>query len=221
MSPGHIFAVAGGFGLRLTPVLAPYRFRLGALPSEIDSECRYAEGWRLARVMPADSGFQHVLGPDTVSLSDVLHIEPGPAWDAWWIETTRYRIPLLPGWTLHAEGDAQGPLFDLLGPGDCDLFVQTPRTMPVLEELLGPNQQAHGTGQSARSSWIELSYMEAGRAWIQRHEVLQLGDLPVVVTLQAPEEQYAACDPVLASVVDQIQSNHPGSGNPPAPDAVR
>lgn len=221
MTPGHIFAVASGYGLRLIPVLAPYRFRLGPVPPQIDSECRHADGWRFAQVRPAESGHQHQLGPDTRSLSDVLHIEPGPGWDAWWIETTRYRIPLPPGWTLHAEGGEQGPLFDLLGPGESDIFIQTPRAIPAVEELVGPGQRAYGTGQSARSSWIELGYVAAGRAWIQRHEVLRLGDLPVVVTLQAPDEQFAASDPVLASVVDQIQGNHPGSGNPLTSDAVR
>ena len=220
MSPGHIFAAACGFGLRLIPSQAPYRFRLGPVPPQIDSECRHAAGWRSARVIPDGDGYRTQLGPDTASLTEVLDIEPGPDWDAWWIETTKYRLPLPPSWTLHAAGTDQGPLFDLLGPGESDLFIQTPRAVPALAGLVGPGQRARRTGESPRSSWIELAYLEVDRAWIQRHEVLMLGDLPVVVTLQAPVEHLDDCYPVLASAVDRIRRTDAGESNPSARDAV-
>jgi hypothetical protein len=206
MIDGHVLTVASGFGLRIIPARGPLRFRRAGSSRALDLECHHASGWRFARITPDGGEFISQLGEDTATLAEVATVEVGPTWEAWWIETTRYRVPLPAAWTVYSSGSRDEPtLFDLLGPPDCAIFVRTPRRMPSLEALLGPGQRFRDTGQLNRAAWIEFDYTHDDRAWLQRHELFHRGMTPFVVTLQAPADEAGACISTLASIVEQLQ----------------
>src|SRR5690242_12181711 len=136
MSTGHVFTVASGFGLRVIASRTPYRFRRTGEAGALTVECQYDGGWHSALVTPARGGFESKLDARTAQLADVADIEVGPADEEWWIETSLYRLPLPQAWSVYATGEsATQVMFDLLGPGDSDLFLRVPRRMPSLESL--------------------------------------------------------------------------------------
>lgn len=186
MDPSPIFTVATGFGLRLVPRSAPYRLALSPTPPAIDVERAVGERWLFARVVPEPGGYRGQIDEHTASLADVVDVEPGPPWGEWWAETSRYRIPLLPGWTLQASDDPRAPgVFDLLGPLGMLIYLQTPARPPVLADAAGPGQQVVAAGEGPRSQWAEMRYLHVGEPWVQRHELVAVGAGHVVVTAQS------------------------------------
>lgn len=190
---GDVFTVASGFGLRLVPRAAPYRFTLSPVPPGIDVERATADRWLFARIVPESGGYRSELDEHTASLADLVDVQPGPDVRQWWAETSRFRIPMLPGWTLQASGEPNAPIvLDLLGPQGMLVYVQTPASLPDLAEMAGPGQQVVASGDGPRSRWVEVRYVYGGEPWAQRHHVVQVGALGLVVTAQSHVTRMAA-----------------------------
>lgn len=186
MSQSHVFTMASGFGLRLVPKAMPYRFTLSPTPPAIDVERRVGERWLFARVLPEPGGYQSQLDEHASSLADLTDVERGPDWDRWWAETSQYRIPLLPGWTLQATGEPGAPgAFDLLGPLGMLMYVQAPARPPDLAEAAAPGQRLAASGDGPHSQWVELRYVYGGEPWVQRHDLVQIGSRSLIVTAQS------------------------------------
>ncbi len=201
----HILAVASGYGLRVIPKTAPYRFALGSDPDQLDAECEDQGNWYFARVTPDGGGYRSQLSPNTATLGDVADVVSGPAWPQWWLETSIYRLPLLPGWVASATGVPGELPFDILGPDQAVIFVQTPRTAPVMEQLVAPGQVVIERGTTARSEWIRVSYRHADAEWIQRHDVVRSGGLTCIVTLQSPFAAATAAARAHVGLVNDMQ----------------
>ncbi len=186
MSQSHVFTVASGFGLRLIPKTAPYRFALSPTPPAIDVERAVGERWLFARVVPEQGSYRSQLDEHTPSLAEVVDVEAGPDWGEWWAETSRFRLPLLPGWTLQATDEPNAPsVFDLLGPQGMLIYVQTPAHPPVLADVAAPDQRVVTSGEGPRSQWVELRYVHGGEPWAQRHDLMRIGSGHLVVTAQS------------------------------------
>jgi hypothetical protein len=186
MSQSHIFTVASGFGLRVVPKTAPYRFSLSPTPPGIDVERAVGGRWLFARVVPEQGGYRSQLDEHTPALAEVADVGAGPDWDRWWAETSHYRIPLLPGWTLQAADEPNAPgVFDLLGPLGMLIYLQTPAHPPALTEVAAPGQQVVASGDGPRSQWVELRYVHVGEPWAQRHHLMRIGSRNLVVTAQS------------------------------------
>jgi hypothetical protein len=83
-------------------------------------------------------------------------------------------------------------VFDLFGPNDAMMYVQSPQTVPDPAQLCVPGQRVHAQGTDATSSWIELRYQNDDSEWTQRHDIVRTGSLACVLTLQAPVAALAA-----------------------------
>jgi len=205
MRHSHVYVVASGFGLRVVPIAPPFQFALGPLPSQLDT-LRTVDGKELfARLTPDAGGYKSQISEGTSMLSDVLDVVEGPQLQAWWLETSAYRVPLPRAWRAIAGDDPSQPsIFDLVGPGDSLMFVQTPRNPPDPDRLCGPGQRIRARGSDARSAWVELRYSLEGRDWAQRHDVLRLGGLTCALTVQSPESCFEAIAPTHQSVLNSI-----------------
>ena len=194
MTDRHVFTAITGFGVRLIPKAPPYRYRLGP-GSSVEVERSMGDAWRSARVDPTAASRSEEAKRD---LADVLDIQTGPKWDRWWLDTSLFRVPLPAGWVATST---DGPCpFDLLGPADSLIFVQTPRRLPPLDEMRAPEQSVVLTGSTSRSDWIEVRYTQNGVEWRQRHDVLRLPAMNLVVTGQAT----AADMPAIAKIQDEL-----------------
>ena len=199
---GHILTAVSGFRLRIIPSRVPYRYRLGPSPAEVDVEILEGDAWLGARIIASDGGFQSTLRSTTPTLADVADVTAGPELTSWWLETSAYRVPLIAGWTaLSGDGPSA---FDLIGPGDCLVFVQTPKRIPPLTEMRGPGQQIGGSGSDARSEWVDLSYIMDDVRWNQRHHVVRAGAVVAVITAQAPESRMSSAIAVQMRWVEEI-----------------
>jgi hypothetical protein len=186
VSDRHVFTAITGFGRRLIPKSVPYRYRLGPA-SSVDVERSVGDTWRSVRVDPAAASRSEQAGCD---LADVADIQTAPKWDRWWLDTSLFRVPLLAGW-VAASTDGPCP-FDLLGPADALIFVQTPRRLPPIAEMRTPEQFVVQTGSSSRSDWIEVRYALKGVEWRQRHDVMRVPGINLVITGQAPAQDMPA-----------------------------
>jgi hypothetical protein len=204
MTSKHILTAASGFGLRVVPKAAPYRYTLGPSPSEVDVETQVDDSWLFARVVAADGGYRSQLGPTTPTLAAVADVENGPAFDEWWLETSVYRVPMIDHWTAAST---DGPCaFDLLGPDDSLIFVQTPRRLPPLAEIRASGQELDCSGSDSRSEWVQLRYLVDGAPWSQRHHVVRLGAVVAVISAQAPQEHMVTTTSAQRRLVDAIVS---------------
>jgi hypothetical protein len=190
----HVYAVASGFGLRVIPAGSPCTFTLRADTLEVGYDDLRAH-------VPAAATPGDLLAPSGAHVADIV---AGPCFDAWWIETSRYRIPLPLGWSAIATGALNPSAFDLVGPGDALVFVQTPSQVPPIERMIAPGQQVAGRGSDARSAWVELHYEHAGATWVQRHEVVRVGDADLVVAAQATEAVFEATRGTLLYLVASV-----------------
>ncbi len=206
MSERPALVFISGFGQRVTPARAPYRIVRVVGSRAIEVTCQHADGWRSVRLETIDDELVSCLGEHTVTLSEVAEVAPGPSLDAWWVETSLYRLPLPESWTLHASGDdsSDAAPFQLLGPPDCTVHVQTPRRMPSLHKLQAPGQTFRDTGQLDRAAWLEFEYTQHGRAWVQRYELFHRELTAFAVTLHAPAEQVAVCMDALVGIVEGL-----------------
>src|SRR5215207_4912674 len=132
VTDSHVYTVASGFGLRVIPVAAPYELAIGPQPGQLDIDRWAGDTHLFARMTPMDGGYSSELAEGTGSLHDVVDIETGPAFTSWWLETSVFRVPLPPGWRAITEGAPDSPsMFDLIGPNDAVIYVQTPRRIPA------------------------------------------------------------------------------------------
>ena len=186
MSEGHVYVAASGFGLRVIPKSAPYRYALATAPAELDVERSDGRSWLFARLIPDRDGYKSKVAQNTSALGDVVDVVEGPPWDRWWLETSVYQVPLPAGWIAMS---ANGPsLFDLVRPDGALIFVQTPSRVGSLSDIRTPDQQVVSTGADADSAWVELAYTHEQREWRQRHHLRRLGGVNLIVTAQAPTE---------------------------------
>lgn len=201
----HVFTVASGFGLRIVPVAAPYELASGPERHQLDVERRVGDTHLFARVTATDGGYTSQLGAGTGSLHDVVDIETGPAFTAWWLETSVYRIPLPNGWRAIADGVPDAPSrFDLVGPGGALIYVQTPKRIPASTAMVAPGQVLHDEGRDARSRWVDVRYRHDQHEWAQRHDVVELEGVTCVVTTQCPVAVVASVAGARDAVVSGI-----------------
>jgi len=190
VTEGHVYVAASGFGLRVIPKSAPYRYALSAAPTGLDVERNDGRSWLFARLIPDGGGYTSQVADNTPTLADVLDVVEGPSWDRWWLDTSVYQVPLPAGWIAAS---ANGPsFFDLVGPSNALMFVQTPARLGTLSDVRTPDQQVVSTGADADSEWVDLSYRHNERPWLQRHHLRRLGRVNLVVTAQAPVEAMPA-----------------------------
>jgi hypothetical protein len=199
---GHVYVAASGFGLRVIPKSAPYRYRLSAESTGLDVERHDGESWLFASVMPHNGGHQSKLAEGTASLADVLDVAQGPQWNRWWLETSVYRLPLPSGWTAMSTN---GPsLFDLWGPDDALIFVQTPSRPPKLSDLRTPDQRILSTAADSYSEWVDLGYVHDGKEWRQRHQLRRFAGANIVMTAQALVDAMPKTIAVQADLVETL-----------------
>jgi hypothetical protein len=157
-----------------------------------------------------------VLGPDTAAASDVLstveetEFEPG-----WSIVTPKFRCVWPKGTSVWSTPNEIGWDFELtLGedPGDAMTYVQgplPPAECLSLDAMIGEGMRAGARekmpGRAGEGEWLELHYERDGVAWIQRRNIMPLGDDAVaLVTAQAPEPAAEAAFAVAAEVAKSI-----------------
>ena len=205
LSQAHVFAVASGFGLRIIPIAPPYEFALGPETNQLDISRQTPHGRRFARLTPDAGGYSSEIAHGTPSLADVVEVVRGPAHDSWWIDTSVYRILLPPDWKVNVSGDPTAPtVFDLFGAGDAMMFVQSPQSVPDPDQLCAPGQRIHAQGSDAWSRWIELRYWNGESEWVQRHDILRVGRVACVLTLQAPVATVPTTVPAHRIVLESI-----------------
>ncbi len=193
----HVYAVASGFGLRVIPAGSPCTFTLRAEGLDVGYDDLRAH-------VPAAARHGDLLAPSGACVADIV---AGPRFDAWWIETSRYRIPLPLGWSAIATGELSPSVFDLVGPGDALVFVQTPSQVPAIERMIAPGQQVARRGSDAQSAWVELHYEHAGATWVQRHDVVRVGETDLVVTAQATDAVFEATRGTLLHLVASVTTS--------------
>ena len=205
MPGSHVFTVASGFGLRVIPAAAPYELATGPSPEDLEIDRWVGDRHLFARVTPNTGSYSSELGEGTSSLDDVVDIEAGPAFTAWWLETSVYRIPLVHGWRAIVEGVPDQPsMFDLIGPADALIYVQTPRRIPAPSAMVAPGQRLHRQGTGALSAWVELRYDHEQREWAQRHDIVELDGVTCVVTAQCPVAALASLEAAREAIVRGI-----------------
>ena len=195
MTSEHVFVAASGFGKRVIPNAAPYRLSL-----ESGSRLIVGVGDRTARIAPEQS-----VTAACATAADVADVTAGPDWPARWLETHPYRVPLPEGWTAYISGQAGPAVFDLVGPHDSLIFVQTPRRVPPLDQMVAPGQEQIGRGSFATSDWVDCKYTEAGIQYVQRHALVRAGEFAAVVTLQSQADAFALAAPIHEFVADSLQ----------------
>lgn len=202
MNGGHVHVSASGFGLRVIPKSAPYRFTLGPAPDELDVERSDGHSWLFARVIPHQGGYGSRIAEHTDSLSDVLDVTIGLVLDRWWLDTSVYRVPLPAGWTAVS---ADGPcVFDLVAPDGSLIFIQTPSRIGAVSDLRTPDQVIADTGTDRHSEWVHLHYVHNGAEWHQRHHVRRFDGVNIVITSQARADAMPAAITTQRDLVDAV-----------------
>jgi hypothetical protein len=195
MAVGHVFVVAAGFGKRVIPMGAPYRFAIGDRGSLLVSAAGGASA-AVARELRATA--TQAIG------SNVADVFPGPDWPAWYLEAGPYCVPLPEGWTAHASGSIEPAAFDLVGPRDSLIFIQTPGRVPPVDRMVVPGQEIIGRGSLAAGEWIAVRYLDQGVEYVQRHARVSLVGRPVVVTLQCDSDSLVLVESTHQFLVDNL-----------------
>lgn len=174
MTTGHVFVVASGFGKRIIPVAAPFTFQVD------DDQTLTVRVARREAMVESDRSVV-----DAASMAvDVADVTVGPGWPAWWLETTAYRIPLPLGWIADASGSGDPSVFDLVGPDDSMIYVQVPRRVPELDEMIARGQAFLERGTYGEAEWIAVRYSHEGEVYIQRHAVVRGEKVVAIITMQ-------------------------------------
>jgi|688.fasta_scaffold266391_3 hypothetical protein len=183
----HVYTRVAGFRLTVIP-RAPFRIqRDDAALNAIDVEYQAPGGPLFARLVPKDGGYTSKIDQSTRSLYDVLDIENGPDLDDWRLETSVFTCAWPHGYAVCSNNFPNDPgPFDLIGPNNEMIYIQTPRQLPALKEMRAPNQKVKHIEHRGESGWIELEYTNDGEPWCQRHEIAALSNRRMVVTMQAP-----------------------------------
>ena len=183
----HVYARLAGFRLTVIPD-APFQIkRVDTASNAIDVEYLAPGGTLFARVIPQDGGYISKIGQYTQSLYDVLDIDVGPDIDEWRLETTVFTCDWPHGYAVCSNNFPNDPgPFDLLGPNNEMIYIQSPCKMPALEAMRTPNQKITHIERRGEFGWIEMEYTHGGEPWCQRHEIVALQNRQMVVTMQAP-----------------------------------
>lgn len=174
---GHIYVTASGFGVRVIPTAAPYRFTIDPESGWLCVDTQIGDGWRSGSYDPA--------GSDSDAITDVADVVAGPVWKEWWLETGPYRLPLPIAWTAHASGRVDPVAFDLVSRSGAMIYVQTPRLLPRVRDLVASGQHLERTWEDDEGEWIDVSYEYDGSTWFQRHCLRRWRNLTAVITGQA------------------------------------
>lgn len=185
MTSGHVFVVASGFGMQVIPKAPPFQFSVDAEGSLVLT----VEGSKPS-IVRSD---QSIWAAQAAAL-DVADIAVGPTWPTWWLQTSPYRVPLPQGWTAYASGGVAPSAFDLVGPQDSLIFVQTPRHVPPLDQLVALGQQLVDQGSMAAGDWVTVEYIHDGCSYLQRHIRVSVGKTVAIVTLQCHSEVFAVVE---------------------------
>jgi len=220
----HVFARLSGHGLTLIP-LSPYRFERagGSAADAVRLTHAVPEGTRAVTVtprpMPRPGAPRVACAPGTASLEEVGGLQEGPWLDHWRIETALFTLAWPEGLALQsARDDHRPPAFELHGEQGALMFFQGPfgaEKLPPLARMAGLGQRVVATGEGPRHRWVELHYRHEGRAWVQRHALIDLRPgSTLVLSAQAPEE---AARRTMAQMEEVARSVQPGR---PAPAGV-
>jgi len=171
----HLLAAVTGHGLRVLP-LDPCVVTRGPGARTLDI---YREK-RFVRILAdGDGGFTTRFDQHTKRLENIARVDAAPVGGDWKIETGRFRADFPGGFALRSV-DVHSPApFELVGPEDSLIFVQSPLEPPSIDQLAGPGQNVTNRGET----WIELVYEHERAAWWRRHEIAR----DMVFTAQAPE----------------------------------
>jgi hypothetical protein len=178
VTTGHVFVVASGFGKRVIPSAAPFTLCLRA-----NNVLAVGIGHVLALV-EADRSVADAAG----CLVDVADVIEGPTSTEWWLETQPYRALMPEGWTAHASGFVDPSAFDLVGPSDSMIFIQTPHFVPALDSMAASGQEMIDRGSFSSGDWASFQYVVEGRPYVQRHAVVDIAGRAAVVTIQSPAD---------------------------------
>ena len=174
---GHIYVAASGFGVRVIPKAAPYRFKIDPGSAWLLVDAHVLDGWRSGSCNPLD-------GHCPEAMADVADVVAGPAWREWWLETGPYRLPLPVGWTSHSSGSLDPVPFDLVSGSGAMIYVQTSPSLARASDLVAPGQQLERTWEDAEGEWLDVSYEHDGSTWVQRHCLRRWSKLAAVITGQ-------------------------------------
>jgi hypothetical protein len=178
------------------PKASPFTFRL-----EGDQTLAVSTGARIAIVEPDQSVVE--AGANAIDVADVTS---GPDWPMWWLETHPYLVPIPVGWTAHASGGTDPSVFDLVGPHDSMIYVQVPRRVPPLEQMVAHGQELFESGTFAAGDWITVRYTHAAQVWAQRHALVRKEKVTAVVTLQCQMDAILLAAPTHEFVVNALKS---------------
>lgn len=126
---------------------------------------------RRVQVILSEAGHQLGLGHEVEKAEEVIQISEGPRAEQWTIETPIFRTVWPAGLDLRYPL-ASKTRFDLLGPDDAIVFVQSPVAddPQILDTMRAEGQTEVARGKtSAGHPWIELAYEFQGSKWRQRH----------------------------------------------------
>ena len=147
----HILIVASGFGLRVIPTTAPYRFATDPNGSRLRVD---VDGPR------SRGGYVDPTHPEgLVEIADVL---PGPTWNGWWLESSPYRVRLPPRWTAFVSGEIDPAPFDLVSADGGLIYIQTPRASPSARDLVARGQDLVRSWRDDAAEWVDVSYIHEG-----------------------------------------------------------
>jgi hypothetical protein len=196
---GHVFVVASGFGKRVIPNTASYWFQRDSSALLVG-----LTGGASARIQSEQS-----IAAAQLAASDIADIAPGPGWPEWWLQTQPYRLPLPIGWTAEASGGLAPVAFDLLGPNESLMFVQTPRRAPPIDKMVAPGQRVVERRVLPAGESLTVQYDRDGLSYFQRHVRVVLGETLTVVTLQCQEEAFASVEATQLYLVDNLRPGEP------------
>ncbi|HEX7296723.1 MAG TPA: hypothetical protein VF251_13275, partial [Pyrinomonadaceae bacterium] len=108
-------------------------------------------------------------------------------------------------WTAHASGSADPSVFDLVGPDDSMIYVQVPRRIPPLEQMVADGQELFERGKYAAGDWITVRYTHDGHLYCQRHVVVRKEKLTAVVTLQCRMDSMLLAAPTHEFVANALK----------------
>lgn len=149
-------------GFILTP-RAPFVVTHAASFVEVTYFDEAVDAVRAARIH-FDGGAPRVELENARELGEVCDVTPSASGPEVRIETSLFSCAFPEGFELRAAEPPMDPgPFDLVGPSGELFFVQTPKNVPRLEQMVAPGQRVVRLGDDD----IELAYEHDGQAWTQ------------------------------------------------------
>jgi hypothetical protein len=197
----HVYVRLNGWGIQVLPA--------GDFNAAWDEEAENLDlelpDGRFARIHVDGAGYQSKINTRTTkSLNEVAEIRLGEAVRYWRVETGLYRFAWPVGYRISCRAD-QVPTIavDLLGRNDECIFIQNPRAMPPLGQMVGPGQSILDQDEAARS--ILLGYPMDGADWRQRHTKVSVGSRDLAVTGQSTVKEFAGVERAMREIVSSIE----------------